>query len=76
MAQAFGVTNRSQITVWSRLYQENPTKLYQDSRGRPSKQGTKVSNSTSLEDMSLEEQNHFLRMENDILKKLTALRKS
>ena len=34
VAERFGVTNRSQVQHWVKLYENNPQLLYQDNRGR------------------------------------------
>ncbi|HFI0370324.1 TPA: transposase, partial [Streptococcus suis] len=53
-----------------RKYREDPTLLSQDLRGRKSTGRPKTRN---LEEMPLEEQNTYLRMENAILKTLRTL---
>jgi transposase len=37
VAEHFGVTNRSQVQHWVKLYENNPQLLYQDNRGRPAR---------------------------------------
>ena len=61
----FGVTNRSQVQHWVKLYENNPQLLYQDNRGRPAQ--------VKSETMTLEEQVNYLKMEVAILKKLRKL---
>ena len=65
MADHFGVTNRSQVQHWVKLYENNPQLLYQDNRGRPAQ--------VKSETMTLEEQVNYLKMEVAILKKLRKL---
>ncbi|SCA93017.1 conserved hypothetical protein, (transposase domain) [Pseudolactococcus piscium] len=65
MAEHFGVTNRSQVQHWVKLYENNPQLLYQDNRGRPAQ--------LKSETMTLEEQVNYLKMEVAILKKLRKL---
>ncbi|WP_227985783.1 transposase, partial [Streptococcus ruminantium] len=61
------------VLTWTRKYREDPVLLTQDLRGRKSTGRLK---STNLDEMTIEEQNAFLRMENNILKTLrTLLRK-
>ncbi|XOQ38061.1 MAG: hypothetical protein ACFWTQ_11335 [Lactococcus sp.] len=60
MAEHFGVTNRSQVQHWVKLYENNPQLLYQDNRGRPAQ--------LKSETMTLEEQVNYLKMEVAILK--------
>lgn len=61
-----------QVENWVKKYRKNPELLKQDLRGKSS---TSRPKSIKLEDMTLEEQNIYLRMENDILKTLRALLK-
>lgn len=68
IAQKYGLKSNRQVRDWLKLYQENPKLLSQDRRGRPK--------SVKLEDMVLKEQVEYLKMENAILKKLRALRKT
>lgn len=73
IAKKYGLKSDYQVRSWTRKYQENPALLSQDLRGRKSTGRPKIRN---LEEMTLEEQNAYLRMENDILKTLrTLLRK-
>jgi transposase len=65
VAEHFGVTNRSQVQHWVKLYENNPQLLYQDNRGRPAQ--------VKSETMTLEEQVNYLKMEVAILKKLRKL---
>ena len=65
VADHFGVTNRSQVQHWVKLYENNPQLLYQDNRGRPAQ--------VKSETMTLEEQVNYLKMEVAILKKLRKL---
>ncbi|MFM1589187.1 transposase [Streptococcus mutans] len=56
--------------TWTRKYRENPALLTQDLRGTKSTGHPKTRN---LDEMSLEEQNAYLHMENAILKILRPL---
>lgn len=67
IVKKYGLKSNNQVLTWTRKYRENPQLLHQDLRG---------AKSTNLDEMTIEEQNAFLRMENDILKTLrTLLRK-
>lgn len=70
IATKYGLKSKRQVEVWVKLYQEAPQRLTVETRGR--KHG--IGKSIKLEEMSVEKQNEYLRMENDILKKLKALR--
>ncbi len=63
--QKYGLKSDNQVLTWTRKYREDPTLLSQDLRGRKSTGRPKTRN---LEEMTLEEQNTYLRMENAILK--------
>ncbi len=68
-----GLKSSRQVRDWLKLYEENPALLGQDKRGKKS---TGRPKSFKLDEMTLEEQNEYLRMENDILKKYQALLKT
>lgn len=70
IVKKYGLKSDSQVRNWTRKYRENPTLLKRDLRGSKS---SGRPNSIKLEELSLEEQNRYLRMENDILKTLRAL---
>ena len=70
IARKYGLKSKSQIEIWVKKYRNNPDLLKQDLRGQSS---TRRPKSVKLEDMTLEEQNEYIRMENDILKTLRAL---
>ena len=70
MARKYGLKSKSKIETWVKKYRKNPNLQKQDLRGKSS---TRRPKSIKLEDMTLEEQNEYLRMENDILKTLRAL---
>lgn len=72
IARKYGLKSKSQVENWVKKYRKNPDLLKQDLRGKSS---TSRPKSIKLEDMTLEEQNIYLRMENDILKTLRALLK-
>lgn len=60
-----GLKSYSQIRNWTRKYCENLNLLTQDLQ---SFKFTGCPKSANLDDMTIEEQNAYLRMENDILK--------
>ena len=70
IVKKYGLKSDNQVLTWTRKYREDPTLLSQDLRGRKSTGRPKTRN---LEEMTLEEQNTYLRMENAILKTLRAL---
>ena len=70
IARKYGLKSKSQIEIWVKKYRNNPDLLKQDLRGKSS---TRRPKSVKLEDMTLEEQNEYIRMENNILKTLRAL---
>jgi len=71
VAIEFGIDKR-QVINWVRQYEKGIESLVYENRG---KNATGRPKSTRLEDMSLEDQVRFLKMENDILKKVRALLK-
>ena len=70
LVKKYELKSNAQIRRLSMIYNEDPSSLGIDMRG---KKATGRPKGIRLDDMSLEEQNHYLRMENDILKKLNAL---
>lgn len=72
IVKKYGLKSTYQISAWLKKYQTNPADLSLDLRGYGRKPKIKKIN---LEEMTLEEQNAYLRMENDILKSLRALQK-
>ena len=69
----FGI-GQTRIYEWVKIYQEKgPEGFLVDGRGKKDKIGQ--SKSVKLEEMGLEEQVKYLKMENDILKKIKALLK-
>ena len=73
IVKKYGLKSDNQGLTWTRKYRENPALLTQDLRGTKSTGRPKTRN---LDEMSLEEQNAYLHMENTILKTLrTLLRK-
>ncbi|HEL2110444.1 TPA: transposase [Streptococcus suis] len=70
IVKKYGLKSDNQVVTWTRKYREDPTLLSQDLRGRKSTGRPKTRN---LEEMTLEEQNTYLRMENAILKTLRTL---
>ena len=67
IVKKYGLKSDNQVLTWTKKYREDPTLLSQDLRGRKSTGRPKTRN--------LEEQNTYLRMENDILKALRTLLK-
>lgn len=68
IVKKYELKSHTQIKDWVKKYREKPKLLSIETRrdpGRPK--------SIKMEEMSLEQQNEYLRMENDILKKLKAL---
>ncbi|MGT2958532.1 hypothetical protein [Streptococcus bovimastitidis] len=72
IVKKYGLKSTYQISAWVKKYQAYTTELSLDLRGSGRKPKIKKIN---LEEMTLEEQNAYLRMENDILKSLRALQK-
>lgn len=58
---------------WLKIYEEKPSLLGQDRRGKKATGRPKI---FKLDQMTLEEQNEYLRMEHDILKKYQAILKT
>lgn len=72
ITKKYGLRSQTQIREWTKKYRENPVLLTQDCRGTKSTGRPKTRN---LEEMTLEEQNAYLKMENTILKTLRTLLK-
>jgi len=73
ITKKYGLKSNKQICGWLKIYKnEGPEAFLIEKRGRKS-QGRPVS--VKLDEMSLEQQVEYLKMENDILKKLKALQK-
>ncbi|WP_156009002.1 transposase [Streptococcus ruminantium] len=70
IVKKYGLKSNNQVLTWTRKYRENPQLLHQDLRGAKS---TGRPKSINLDEMTIEEQNAFLRMENAILKTLRTL---
>ncbi len=71
-ATKFGVSSHPTVAKWERIYyEEGPTALFRENRGRKPGMSTKKLNKQVEEDLIAE--NQRLRMENDYLKKLQAL---
>lgn len=70
IVKKYGLKSDNQGLTWTRKYRENPALLTQDLRGTKSTGRPKTRN---LDEMSLEEQNAYLHMENAILKILRPL---
>jgi len=75
----FGIRNRNQLYAWLNLYRKDPKLLKEDGRGKASSaDGVNKGRpkQIDLSSLSKDEQIDYLKMENDILKKAKALRKS
>jgi len=72
IAKKYEMRSHSQVVMWLKKYKDDPKLLVVENRGRKSTGRPKKS---KFDEMNLEQQNEYLRMENDILKKLQALRK-
>ena len=73
ITKKYDLKSNRRIRDWLKIYKENGSQGFLiDGRGRKS---TGRPKSIKLEEMSLEEQVKYLKMENDILKKLKALLK-
>ena len=78
-SKTLGLRSRTQLLNWTKLYKQDPELLKQDNRGKASiKDGVKKGKSKQikLNELSKDEQIEYLKMENAILKKAKALRKS
>jgi len=71
ITKKYNLKSTWQIRSWTKIYKENPNALAISTRGL-SKSGGRPK-SVKLDDMNLEQQVEYLKMENDILKKLKAL---
>ncbi len=72
ITKKYHLKSHTQIRNWVKKYKEDIFSLGMETRGKNS---TGRPKSVKLDEMTLEEQNQYLRMENDILKKLKALQK-
>ena len=72
IANKYNLPDKSFVKRWVLNYKDNNNYFKEEKRGRSSKGRPK---SVKLEEMSLEEQVKYLKMENDILKKVRALQK-
>lgn len=70
IVKKYDLKSDKQVREWVKKFNDDPVLLGIELRGRKSKGRPRT---TRLDDMSLEEQNRHLRMENDILKKFNAL---
>ena len=69
IAKKYNISSSTQIKKWVKQYKEfGEEYFYTEHRGRK-----KQNKKNNLDEMTIEEQNHYLRMENDILKKAIAL---
>lgn len=73
IAKKYGLKNHRQVYDWVKIYKgKGKEGFLVETRGRNSKGRPKA---VKLEEMSLEQQVEYLKMENDILKKVQALLK-
>ena len=72
ITKKYNLKSNYQVRNWLKKYKKGITLLSQETRGRVSSGRPRT---IKLVDMSVEEQNRYLKMENDILKKLKALLK-
>ena len=78
-SKTLGLRSRTQLIRWTKLYRQDPELLKQDNRGKVSiKDGVKKGRpkKIKLNELSKDQQIEYLKMENAILKKAKALRKS
>ena len=78
-ARILGLRSKEQLRIWARLYKEDPELLKQDNRGKATKKDSVNKGrpkTVKLDELSKDEQIEYLKMENAILKKAKALRKS
>ena len=72
VAKKYELRSDTQLKNWLRKYREDIASLNLDERGRKSSRRPKK---VVLDELSIKEQNEYLRMENAILKKAAALLK-
>ena len=78
-ARKLGIRNKNQLLHWAKLYKQDPELLKQDNRGKATKKNGVIKGrpkKPKLDEMSKDKQIEYLKMENAILKKAKALRKS
>lgn len=79
LSRQLGLKSPTQLKNWAKLYREDPELLEEDNRGKASaKDGVRKGRpkKINLDELSKDEQIEYLKMENAILKKAKALRKS
>lgn len=75
LARKYNLDSKLRVRDWAKIYKEKGSEGFLiETRGRNSK--SEKTKPINLEDMSLKEQVEFLKMENDILKKVKALLKN
>lgn len=78
-ARTLGLRSDEQLSRWTKLYRQDPELLKQDNRGKASSKDGVIKGrprKPKPDEMSKDEQIEYLKMENAILKKAKALRKS
>ena len=78
-SKTLGLRSHAQLIRWTKLYRQDPELLKQDNRGKgTTKDGIKKGRpkKIKLNELSKDEQIEHLKMENEILKKAKALRKT
>ena len=73
VTKKYGLKSNKQIRDWIKLYQEDPKLLETEVRGKNSKGRPKT---IKLDEMSLEQQVEYLKMENDILSSPTKIKRA
>lgn len=76
VAEAFGIKNRSQVKTWVKKYRENDSiDTFNDQRsGGNNPNFGKHFREKKVDDLPLEEQLKYYKLENAVLKKVKALR--
>ena len=74
-ARKLGLRNKTQLLNWTKLYKQDPELLKTDRRSLGSNSSGRQKQ-IKLNELSKDEQIEYLKMENAILKKVKALRKS
>ena len=78
-ARSLGLRSKTQLQKWVKQYKKDPKLLEEDNRGKASaRDGIKKGRpkAVKIEELDKDEQIEYLKMENAILKKARALRRS
>ncbi|MBR2802323.1 MAG: transposase [Erysipelotrichaceae bacterium] len=77
-SRKLGLHSKSQLLNWTKLYKQDPELLKQDGRKLGKKDGVQKGRpkKVNIDELSKDEQIEHLKMENAVLKKARALRKS